>query len=69
MNAAMKADSFIVEVEQEVLGSLLMSGDVRRVRSFLEPRHFVEPLHQILYGYMLQAFDRFSSTSRGRASK
>lgn len=62
MNLAI-ANSFVIEVEQEVLGALLVGNDMRRVSSILKPEHFVEPFHRVLFDYMLQAFDRYGTVN------
>lgn len=63
MNAPVANESFVLEVEQEVLGALLLGTDVRRISSFLQERHFVEPLHGVLYAAILQAHERYNSTT------
>jgi len=54
-------DSFIPELEMEVLGALLMTGDVKYIPSVLKPEHFLEPIHRRIYGAMLLARDRYRS--------
>lgn len=60
---AVSPESFVVEVEQEVLGTLLMGGDFRRIAGILESRHFVEPVHGLLFDVIRAAFERYGSTS------
>lgn len=39
-----------IEAEQSLLGAILVNNDAfYRVSDFLEPKHFFEPLHQIIY--------------------
>src|SRR4051794_41825763 len=39
-----------IEAEQSVLGAILVNNDAfYRVSDFLEPKHFFEPLHQIIF--------------------
>ena len=39
-----------IEAEQSVLGAILVNNDAfYRVLDFLEPKHFFEPIHQIIY--------------------
>lgn len=63
MNALPKHDAFIVELEQEVLGAILVSNEFQRVSGILRQEHFVEPLHAYLYGYMASAFERYGSVN------
>ena len=60
--SALPADAFIVEVEQEVLGAILLGSDMRRVH-FLQPGHFREPLHQRVFANMQVAFERYGSAN------
>lgn len=60
MTAAPKQSDFIIELEQEVLGSLMLGGFIR-VSSMLEARHFVEPVHQLIYQAITSAYERFNS--------
>lgn len=62
MNAVAQT-GFVIEVEQELLGSLLSGGDFRRVAGILEDRHFVEPMHSALFALIRSAFERYNSTS------
>ena len=39
-----------IEVEQELLGAILINNEAfYRVSDFLEPKHFFEPLHQRIF--------------------
>jgi replicative DNA helicase len=57
------AKSFVGEVEQEVLGALLRGGDLRKVSSFLQSQHFISDIHAVLYTAIVEAFERYGSTS------
>jgi replicative DNA helicase len=63
LNAVPVPDSFVIEVEQEVLGCLLMGGEFRRVASILQCKHFVEPFHGVIFDAMRLAHERYNSTS------
>jgi len=63
MNAPVDQSSFVVEVEQEVLGTLLSGGDFRRVVGILEDRHFVEDMSRRLFMVIKVAHERYNSTS------
>lgn len=60
---ALASPAFVVEVEQEVLGALLLGADFRRISSILHDRHFIEPIHRILYDTIRLAFERYNSTT------
>ncbi len=62
MNAMPDKSSFVIELEQEVLASLLLNGGYEKVVSILEPRHFLEPLHAHIFKAIQDAHDRFNST-------
>lgn len=63
MNAITQPVGFIIEVEQEVLGTLLAGGDFRRVVGLLEEHHFIEPLHGKLFAVIRSAHERYNSTT------
>ncbi len=60
MSTALDA-SYIPELEQEVLGALLVSGDVKFLPGALEPAHFIEPLHREIFASMKQAATQYRS--------
>ncbi|UCA47040.1 DnaB-like helicase C-terminal domain-containing protein [Pseudochrobactrum sp. XF203] len=60
MTLALNQSDFVVEIEQEVLGSLMLGG-FGRVASMLEARHFIEPVHQHIYQAIASAHERFNS--------
>lgn len=62
MNAIPGKGSFIIEIEQEVLASLLLNGGFQNVVSILEPRHFLEPIHGQIFEAIRIAHERFNST-------
>lgn len=48
-----------LEVEQALLGAMLIDNEVaERVREYLEPRHFFEPVHGRIYEAILRLIDR-----------
>ena len=63
MTAQFEIKGFVVEIEQDVLGSLLLSNDFRRVAGILRADHFLEPLHAYLFERIGEAFDRYATTS------
>ncbi|MDL2408738.1 DnaB-like helicase C-terminal domain-containing protein [Rhizobium calliandrae] len=48
-------DGYIPELEQEVLGTLLSSGNLKLVSGTLRPEHFVENLHRRIFERMQEA--------------
>jgi replicative DNA helicase len=56
-----KPESFVVEIEQDLLGSIMQSGELPRIAGIVRSDHFVEPLHGFLFGYFQTAFERFGS--------
>lgn len=52
---------FIIEIEKEVLGALLLGGDCRKVASFLEPFHFVVDVHRHIYEAIRIASDQYGT--------
>lgn len=63
MNAISPQETFVVEVEQEALGALMLANDTRRIANILRDEHFLEPFHAFLFQHIVQAFDRYGSTS------
>ena len=53
---------FVIELEQEVLGALLVSGQHSLVRGVVRTEHFIEPLHQRLFELIESAADRYKSS-------
>src|SRR5690606_29957341 len=58
-----KPESFVVEVEQDLLGSIMQSGELSRVSGIVRADHFVEPLHAFLFGYFQSASERYGSVT------
>lgn len=56
-------NGFLPELEQQVLGAILSGEDCRGVFSMLDERHFVEPVHQRIYGLCRLAHERYSATT------
>lgn len=66
MNIAVKVpeDAYVPEIEQEVLGTLLLiGGDFRKVMSFLREDHFITDVHRILFRAIRAAHEQYSQTS------
>lgn len=62
MNATPDKNSFVIEIEQEVLGTLLMGTDFRRISTILDPYHFLEPVHGEIFAAISTAHERMNST-------
>lgn len=62
MNAIPSQASFVIEIEQELLGTLLMGADFRRVVPIVEARHFLEPVHGHIFETIKSAYERLNST-------
>ena len=69
MNALPKPDAFVVEIEQDVLGSMMLSNEVRRISGILRSEHFVEPLHAFLFDAIMSVFERYGTTNSGTVYK
>lgn len=54
-------NSFIPELEQEVLGALLLSGDIKYLPGSLQPGHFIEPFHREIFANMQLAAEQYKS--------
>ena len=63
MKATFDISGFVVEIEQDVLGTLLLTNDFRRVTGILRSDHFLEPLHSYLFDKIADAFDRYGTTN------
>lgn len=63
MNEAVKPEAFVVEIEQELLGELLMGQDFRRVQSFLRREHFLEWIHTVIFDAVEAAWERYGNTN------
>src|SRR6187551_1611987 len=49
-NPAFRSAPHNIEAEQSLLGAILVNNDAfYRVSDFLEPKHFLEPIHQTIY--------------------
>ncbi len=62
-------NSFSVELEQEVLGAVLLSSSVKNISGHLRPEHFIEPLHQRIFGAALEAQQSYGMVSPGMICK
>jgi len=63
MNAIPPQETFVVEIEQDALGAMMLANDTRRVSNILRAEHFLEPFHAFLFDHIIKAFDRYGSTS------
>ncbi|ADR52541.1 replicative DNA helicase [Candidatus Liberibacter solanacearum CLso-ZC1] len=52
---------FFVEFEQEILGSLLLNGNLKPIISFLDAKHFIDPVHSEIFRAILLAHERFNA--------
>jgi len=57
------AVSFSVEIEQEVLGAVLISGNFAAVQGKVRPDHFLEPVHLRIFETILMAGERFKTAT------
>ncbi len=57
------ATGFIPEIEQEVLGALLLSGSFVPALGQIKPEHFIEPLHRRIFETMQVAHERYTSVN------
>lgn len=61
---AAKDRGFVAEIEQDVLGALLINADcIAAVRGSLREDHFLEPAHKAIFRAILTAFERYRSAS------
>nr|DAO70290.1 MAG TPA: DnaB-like replicative helicase [Caudoviricetes sp.] len=63
MNAHASQSKFIVEIECEVLGTLLANADYRKVADILEPIHFIEPIHREIFKSIIAAHEQYANNS------
>ena len=61
--AAPENASFSAEVEQEVLGAVLLTGNFAAVQGRVRPEHFLEPLHRRIFETILIAGERFKTAT------
>ena len=59
----------IVEIEQEVLGAVLSSGQHSAVRGVVKAEHFIEPLHRRIFEMIELAAERYNSARFGLVVK
>ncbi len=60
-NINLDTSGFIIELEQEVLGALLIFGQHSVVRGTVFAHHFLEPLHRRIYEVIEIAAERYKS--------
>ncbi|MDX0574597.1 AAA family ATPase [Sinorhizobium medicae] len=53
---------FVIELEQEVLGALLVSGQHAAVRGLVRADHFIEPIHRRIFEVIEIAAERYNSS-------
>lgn len=58
-------EGFIPEIEQEVIGSLLLAGDPKLVFGRVREEHFIEPIHRAIFSNMIVADQRYKSAGVG----
>lgn len=54
---------FVPEIEMEVLGAILMTGQFSAVQGRVKAEHFLEPLHRRIFENMQLANERFKTAS------
>jgi len=54
---------FVPEIEMEVLGAILMTGQLSAVQGRVKAEHFLEPLHRRIFENMQVANERFKTAS------
>jgi replicative DNA helicase len=59
----LNASGFVPEIEMEVLGAILMAGQLSAAQGRVKPDHFLEPLHRRIFENMLTANERFKAVS------
>lgn len=57
--------SFSLEIEQEVLGAVLVSGKFAALQGRVKPEHFLEPLHRRIFENIMLAGERFKTAHVG----
>lgn len=62
MNAhVFDANAFVPEVEQNVLGAVMLGGDIHETLSILKEHHFVEAFHREIYRALIAGHERYGS--------
>ncbi|RIY03495.1 DNA helicase [Aureimonas flava] len=61
MSVDPNGEGFIPELEQSLLGALLLGQGLARVRPIVRAEHFVEPIHQDIFGAICDAHERSGS--------
>ncbi|PTL86345.1 MAG: DNA helicase [Candidatus Liberibacter europaeus] len=52
-------NDFFIEFEQDILGSMLFGNDLQPIISFLDAKHFIDPIHRELFRAILLSQKRF----------
>lgn len=58
-----RRSGFVPEIEQNLLGTMLKGGDQRAVLARLEPQHFIEPVHGVIFETMQITHERTGTTT------
>lgn len=61
MSAAPEHEGFVIELEQFLLGTLLLGQGIARVRSIVRDEHFIEPIHRDIFRAICDAQERSGS--------
>jgi replicative DNA helicase len=56
-------ESYVPEIEQDVLGTLLFGGDFRKVMGFLREDHFIADVHRLLFRAIRAAHEQYGATT------
>ncbi len=61
VNVDLQNVGFLVEIEQEILGAILVSGQHSAVRGVVRADHFMEPIHRRIFEVIELAANRYNS--------
>lgn len=64
MNAHVPENAYSLEIEQEVLGALMLGDELaRKAIPILRDYHFIEPIHREIYRVITTSIERFNSAN------
>lgn len=63
MNFATVTPEVVIEIEQNVLGALMIGGKARDAMAFLRDHHFTEPFHGSIYRAITDAYQKYGSAN------
>lgn len=63
MSASTVQPAFVPELEQQVLGAILVGGDFRVIQSFLRADHFISDFHKVLFKAIVSSFEQYGSST------